>query len=73
MSFKEIVGNIAAAYGVTTQEVEKQMEEAIWEAIKTENPAARSLWEEIIPVGQIISVEEFVVRCAELLNEHDIC
>lgn len=73
MSFKEIVGRIAEAYGVTTQEVERQMADAIWEAVQTEDPMARTLWEEIISDEPILSVEGFVIRCAELLNARNIC
>ena len=73
MRFKEVLCKISAVYGVTTQEVESQMADAIWQAVQTDDPTVRALWEEIIPTGQIPSVEDFVIRCAELLNRRNIC
>ena len=69
MNYKKTVEKIAEAYGVTSQEVETQMEEAIWEAMQNDDPKAQELWKEIVPFGQILSAEDFIAYCVKLLKQ----
>ena len=69
MNYKRIVAEIARTYGVTPQEVETQMEEAIWEAMQNDDPKAKELWKGMMSFGHILSVESFISYCAGLLKE----
>lgn len=64
MSIKKIIRQIAKQHGVTPQEVERDMKEAIRAGMSSTDPQAQALWKQIAPDGKEPSIETFLKFCA---------
>lgn len=54
----------ARRFGITPEQCKADMQAAIDEGWRTEDPAARAYWAELFPDGRKPTVEEFIVRLA---------
>lgn len=64
MTTKKIIRQIAKKNGVTPQEVERDMKEAIRAGMASTDPTAQALWKQIAPDGKEPSIETFLKFCA---------
>lgn len=65
---RQILEHIAKQHGVTTQQVERDMLEAIRAAMRSADPQAQRLWARISPSGELPSIDEFLKFCAAWAN-----
>lgn len=66
----------ARKFGITPEQCKADMQAAIDEGWRTEDPAARAYWAELFPGGRKPSLEEFICRVAkevEYLQGSDRC
>ncbi len=66
---KNIIKTIAAQNGVTPECVEKEMKNAIKEAMKSSDPRARELWKQLAPNGSEPDIDDFLNFCANSCNK----
>lgn len=64
MSTKKIIRQIAKSNGVTPQEVERDMKEAIRQAMASTDPQAQAFWKQIAPDGKEPDIGTFLRACA---------
>lgn len=68
MTTKQIIRQIARENGVTPEQVEADMKEAIREAMTStaasDDPVAKELWKQLAPDGKEPTIEEFLRFCA---------
>ena len=69
MTTKEIIAQVARENHMTSEEVEKEMRQAIRAAMATTDPHAQALWKQIAPDGKEPSIETFLNYCVNRLNE----
>ena len=60
MKTENIIRQIAKAHGVSPAEVKMEIQFAIQEAMKSDDPVARSHWEKISPNGEEPTIEQFL-------------
>lgn len=65
---KKIIQQIARQNGVTSLEVESQMNEAIRIAMSTSDPKAQQLWKQISPDGTPPSIDTFLAYCSKRVD-----
>lgn len=68
MTTKDIIRQIAMQHGVTPEQVEADMKEAIRTAMSSTDPQAQELWKQIAPDGKEPSIETFLNFCAGELH-----
>lgn len=68
MKTKGILEQIARENHITVAEAERQMAEAIRQAMASSDPMVRQRWKKIAPDGKTPSVEEFLKYCAKSLK-----
>ena len=68
MTTKDIIRQIATKHGVTPEQVEADMKEAIRTAMSSTDPQAQELWKQIAPDGKEPSIETFLNFCAGELH-----
>lgn len=68
MTTKDIIRQIAMQHGVTPEQVEADMKEAIKTAMASTDPQAQELWKQIAPDGKEPSIETFLNFCAGELH-----
>lgn len=68
MTTKDIIRQIATQHGVTPEQVEADMKEAIRTAMSSTDPQAQELWKQIAPDGKEPSIETFLNFCAGELH-----
>lgn len=66
----KLIEQIAIKNGVTSEEVECEIKDAIHIAMQNRNatPESKEIWEKLSPNGEEPSVEEFIKFCAGLLK-----
>lgn len=66
-----IIKKVANRFGITPEQVRKDISETIREAMKKRNdtPEARALWDELSPDGKEPSVERFIAFVAVKAKE----
>jgi len=69
MTTKEIIRQIAKENGVTPEQVEADMKEAIRAGMESTDPHAQELWKQIAPDGKEPSLDTFLKFCAEQVNK----
>ena len=69
MTTKEIIRQIAKENGVTPEQVEADMMEAIRSGIAITEPHAQELWKQIAPDGKEPSLDTFLKFCAEQVDK----
>ncbi|MBQ3189606.1 MAG: hypothetical protein IJB60_09305 [Bacteroidaceae bacterium] len=57
---KKIIKQIATEHGVTPEQVEADMREAIRAGMASTDPHAQALWKQIAPDGKEPSIEQFL-------------
>ena len=60
------ITRLAAREGVPEAEVRKQLSEAMYASMNSNDPAIRRRWESFDYQGETPTVEEFLLWCAEL-------
>lgn len=73
MTTKEIIRQIAKQHGVTPEQVEADMKEAISAGMASTDPHAQELWKQIAPDGKEPSIETFLNYCAGELHKRTGC
>lgn len=68
MKMNAIIQRIAKQHGVTPTEVEKQMQFAIQEAMKSTDPVAQAHWKKISPDGNAPTIEDFLIYITKQLH-----
>lgn len=68
MREKAIIEKIARDKNSTPEEVEKEIREAIREAMATKDPQAQELWKELVPDGKEPSIDAFFDFCVKLMK-----
>ena len=63
MSTKTIIRQIAKENGVTTQEVIRDMQEAIRVGMSSTDPKAIAFWQQVAPDGKEPSIDRFLKFC----------
>lgn len=69
MTTKKIIRQIAKENGVTPEQVEADMKEAIRAGMASTDPHAQELWKQIAPDGKEPSLDTFLKFCAEQVNK----
>jgi len=69
MTTKEIIRQIAKENGVTPEQVETDMMEAIRAGMASTDPHAQELWKQIAPDGKEPSLDTFLKFCAEQVDK----
>lgn len=69
IKMSKLIEQIAIKNGVTPEEVESEIKEAIHAAMTNRNatPESKAIWEKLSPNGEEPSVEDFIKFCAGLL------
>ena len=57
---KRIIATIAAEHGITPEDVEHEMMEAIRAGMASPDPHAQELWKQIAPDGKEPSIDRFL-------------
>lgn len=65
---KRILETVAAQNGITAEEVEHEMMEAIRAAMASPDPHARAMWKQICPDGKEPDLETFLTFMAKWVN-----
>ena len=73
MKTKEIIRQIAKQHGVTPEQVEADMKEAIRVGMASTDPHAQKLWKQIAPDGKEPSIETFLNYCVGELHKRTGC
>ena len=73
MTTKEIIRQIAKQHGVTPEQVEADIKEAIRAGMGSTDPHAQELWKQIAPDGKEPSIETFLNYCAGELHKRTGC
>lgn len=68
MSTKKIIRQIAKANGVTSQQVEADMREAIRVGMSSIEPEAQAFWKQIAPDGKEPSIDVFLKACVNRVH-----
>ena len=72
---KRILQTIAAEQGITPEEVEHEMMEAIRAGVASPNPHAQALWKQICPDGKEPDLDTFLTFMANrvdmMMNEQE--
>ena len=66
---KNVIENVAKQNGVTPEEVRKEIQLAIDEAVKTDDPNAKMIWNLLSCDGKTPSPEAVIYFLAMLCNE----
>ena len=69
MTTKEIIRQIAKENGVTPEQVEADMMEAIRAGMASTDPHTQELWKQIAPDGKEPSLDTFLKFCAEQVDK----
>lgn len=69
MTTKEIIRQIAKQHGVTPEQVEADMKEAIRAGMGSTDPHAQELWKQIAPDGKEPSLDAFLKFCADQVDK----
>ena len=69
MTTKEIIVDVARQQGMTPSEVEKEMKEAIREAMASPDPHAQELWRQIAPDGKEPTLDHFLTVVAAMVRK----
>ena len=69
MTTKEIIRQIAKQHGVTPEQVEADMKEAIRAGMESTDPHAQELWKQIAPDGKEPSLDAFLKFCADQVDK----
>lgn len=72
MSTKKIIRQIAKEHGVTPQEVERDMREAIRQAMASTDPQAQAFWKQVAPDGKEPDIGTFLKICANKVHSEMI-
>ena len=65
---KRIIATIAAEQGITSEEVEHEMMEAIRVGMSSSDPRAQALWKQICPDGKEPDLETFLTFMANRVD-----
>ena len=69
MTTKEIIAEVARQQGMTPSEVEKEMKEAIREAMASPDPHAQELWRQSAPDGKEPTLDYFLTVVAAMVRK----
>lgn len=64
----KIITRLSAREGVPEAEIRKQLSEAMYAGMHSNDPAVRKRWESFDYRGETPTVEEFLLWCVELTN-----
>ena len=59
MSFENIIRQIATDNGITAKEVRRDMEEAMYESMRSQDSTAKAHWNQILSDGEEPTLEKF--------------
>jgi len=62
---------VARQEGISVAEVRKEINIAIAEAMRTEDPKAKALWRSLFPEGYVPTPEEFIVVVAGVVQKQE--
>ena len=69
MNTKEMLKIIAMQHNTTPEKVEKEIQIAIREAMRSTDPKSQILWKRIAPDGKEPSIERFLQCVVDMLEE----
>ncbi|MBE6811076.1 MAG: hypothetical protein E7521_08500 [Ruminococcaceae bacterium] len=72
MKTKAIIRQIAKEHGVSPEEVKRDMQYAIKEAMKSTDPIARAHWAKISPNGKEPTIEQFLTYVIGQINKQPV-
>ena len=70
MDTKEIIALVAKEKNMTPGAVEKEMQDAIRQAMASKDPHAQALWKQLAPDGKEPTIEEFLAFCNARVNKY---
>ena len=70
---KNIIKEVAKAYGISEQEVRNEMRVAIRVAMNSTDPTAQACWKQIAPDGKEPSVEKVIASISLMVQENKLC
>ena len=70
---KNIIKEVAKAYGTTEQEVKNEMRIAIKAAMHSKEPSAQAFWKQIAPDRKEPPVEKVIASIALMVQNNKLC
>lgn len=72
MNIDDVIMHVAKKMNKTPQEVEREMNDAISQAMKSTDPEAQRIWKQLAPDGKQPSIETVINYCVGRIRQKDI-